>query len=733
MLEDLNTNITSQANISPKRNNEVDSKNKVSFKGNPNAVDHTPVADTYQNQQPVSDSPLRTAAFILPTWYGLNKGTDLFNKACGGQYEKSLMGRLGRFGDRLSASSLANNSVTRKIGSTWANFKVNAQNYIDKHPMLSAMQKTPTAPENSMPKAFMESQNECDIKEATTELEKFIDKTPKSLKESGATKAEIQQLKAKYGTNIFGNIKNEKAAIQEFQLRKLGGDSVVNRILAKEQRIPQIIQAYEQKVAAMAPTDPARNAAMQKLNRLYTMAEDYRGNKLRQLKLNKLGLGGGVLEAVKAEPLMHAATVETALERGAAAAPKLSRHANKLKAISAPATKLGRFLPKMAKLGMRGLTFGGGLINTAFVAFPLASSIKNAFDAPKDKKAGTLAEGVVDALSWVVSMPLALMGMHSVNGLKNTGLSKDQYKLFKDELKAFNLRAKNGGFASLAEWTAEKARIEALKDVAGPQSKLTKFFKGVGKALSVGLEQFTPYKESTANLTGAAKRTARIGNLKRMMPNFLRNCAGYPLRFALYMFAFAPVVDKLMSLATKAIFGEAYDPEKVKEEQAKEAERLAQLYPGPRFLPNPEAVKGLDAVDVNSLSNNNLIKQKLLGVKPDDTQQNPVNQPFNAAPATMVSGEPFMPPTFPQQNGSNPNQNVVINNQNGQNDPNVSVNDNVPRSYVPTVDLNAPLPYHNPLEDPNQPKNYQVAQNMLNKASQTMADLDKYIANGYRD
>ena len=79
------------------------------------------------------------------------------------------------------------------------------------------------------------------------------------------------------------------------------------------------------------------------------------------------------------------------------------------------------------------------------------------------------------------------------------------------------------------------------------------------------------------------------------------------------------------------------------------------------------------------------------------------------------------------------NTNVVINNQNGQNDPNVSVNDNVPRSYVPTLDLNSPLPYHNPLEDSNQPKNYQVAQDMLNKANQTITDLDKYIANGYRD
>ncbi len=725
MLEDIKNSINTQANIAPLKGK--DNAQKISFKGNPNAVDSTPTADTYQNQQQ-EENPLRTAAFVIPTWYGLNKASDLFDKGCGGTYEKSIMGRLGKFGDYLSGTKALNNSVTRKIGSAWGSFKVKAQAYIDKHPMLSAMQKTPTEPENQMPKAFLESQNECDLKEATSKLEKFIDKTPKSLKEAGATKDEIDALKQKYGTNIFGKIKNPKAAIQEFQLRKLGGDTVANRILAKEQRLPQIIQWYEQRVSAMDPASPSYSNAIQRLNNLYSQAENYRGNALKKLKLDKLGLGGGVLEAIKADPKAYASTVESALEQGATASPTLSRYVNKLKVMHLPTTKLGKFLPKVAKLGMRGLTFGGGLINTGMVAFPLAMSIKNAFDAPKDKKVGTLAEGVVEAMSWVISMPLALIGMHGINGLKNTGLSKDQYKLFKDELKAFNLRAKNKGFSSLAEWTAEKNRIEALKNVAGPQSKLTKFFEGFGKVLSVGLEQFEPYKENTSVLTGAAKRAARFGNIKRMLPNFLRNCAGYPLRFGLYMAVFAPIVDKIMTMGTRAIFGEAYDPEKEKE--AKEAEQSTHPYFGPRLIPNPEATKGLGSIDINTLPDNNLIKQKILGIKPNTQNQTTATQPFNAAPATMVKGEPFMPPTFPQNqnnSGSQPVQHTT------QSDPNVSVNDKIPRSFVPQFDVNAPLPYKNPLEDNSQSKNYTVAENMANKSSQTIADLDKYIANGYRD
>lgn len=723
MLENIRNTISRQDQINQARE-EITSK-QPSFKGRSNPVDNTPATDTYQGQPvPKESSPLRSAAFVLPTWYGLNKSADLFNKSCGGKYEKSLMGRLGRFGDYLAGATLFNNRITRKISSGWSSFKTKAQAFIDKHPMLSAMQKTPTEPENQMPKSFMESQTECDIKEATAELEDFIQKTPKSLKESGATKAEIDALKQKYGTNIFGKIKNERAAIQEFQLRKLGGDNLAQRIISKESRVPDIIRRYEARIAAMSPTDPARTKALERLGRLNEMAGDYRGFKLKDLKIKTLGLGGGVLETIKSNPLAHGATVEAALDKAATAAPKLSRHANKLKALRIPTTKLGKLLPKLSKLGMRGMTFGGGILNTAFIAFPLATSIKNAVDAPKDKKTGTLAQGVMDAMSWVISMPLALLGMHGINGLKNTGLSKSQYKLFKDELKAFNLKTKSGGFATLAEWSAEKARISALKTVSGPQSKFTKFMKGIGEFLSVGLEQFKPFKESTEGLTGAAKRAAKSGNIKRAMPNFLKNCLGYPLRFALYMFAFAPVVDKVLSWGTKALFGEAYEPDKIREEMEKAAQERAQLYPGPKIVPNQEAVKGLENVDINSLSNNNLIKQKVLGVKPDAPQPQPQNQGFNAAPVTMVKGEPFMPPTFPQQN------NTPANPQQAQNS---GSNDTIPRSYVPSVNLNAPLPYNDPMNDPNNPKNYKAAEEILNRSDKLMKDLDKYISNGYKN
>ena len=84
------------------------------------------------------------------------------------------------------------------------------------------MFNTATKPENEMVKGFMKTQTAEDLDEAVKTLNGYIDELPKTLKEAGATKDEIKALKAKYGTNIFGQIKNKKRAIQELQFNRIG-------------------------------------------------------------------------------------------------------------------------------------------------------------------------------------------------------------------------------------------------------------------------------------------------------------------------------------------------------------------------------------------------------------------------------------------------------------------------------------------------------------------------------
>ena len=123
---------------------------------------------------------------------------------------------------------------------------------------------------------------------------------------------------------------------------------------------------------------------------------------------------------------------------------------------------------------------------------------------------------------------------------------------------------------------------------------------------------------------------------------------------------------------------------------------------------------------LNTLSNKNLVKQQILGVKPTDAD--PVQGGYNNVP--------FMPPIQPQQGGNNvpfmpPVQPQAQNPQ--QKDPNISEYDTVERTYVPTLDFNNPIPYADPMTNPNAEKNYNTAQQIADKADRLADDVEKFI------
>lgn len=735
MIEDLRYNSNNnQTSLNGVQNTKQQNFVTPSFKGNPNAVDKTPTADTYQPHltpapEEAPESPLRKVTYLLPTWYVLNKGTQLFDKACGGEYEKSLVGRLGSFGDRISETSLVKNSFVDSVKSHASTVKKNIQGFIDRHPMLSAMDKTPTKPENGMAKTFIETQAEYDSKEAFSKIEDLLKDGPKSLKDAGATKDEIKALKQKFGTDLFGRIKNKDAALQEYQLTKLGDANILTRLESREAAIGKQLEKLQNQLKSLPKGDAKIDGLKKRIKSVKSLKAGYRENTLRNLKLNKLGLNDAAMSAIKAEPAANSALIEKALENGKAYFPKLSEHFNKLKSMHAPKTALGKILPKMAKVGMRGLTFGGGLFNTLFIAWTLSDSIKNTVDAPKEQKVGTAAAGILETLSWVASMPLALGAMHKIGGLQYTGLSKNQVETFRAAKKAFDAKAKAGLFANEAAYKAEKQAVEALKNVAG-QSKFTKAVKGFAKFIGIGLEQYTPFRNNTKGLKFTEKLPIMFKNLGKKMPNFLRNCVGYPLRFGLYMFVFAAAVDKLFSGVTSAIFGKPYDPEEIKEQKAKEAEHLAQLYQGPRMLPNQQAEMAVGTIDLNQLSDENLIKQKVKVLNPaqlggqGQTTTNPQSVQQNPQQPNGNYQQPFMPPVTPNaENGNNGTQVMP----NGQKDPNISEYDTVPRNYVPQIDFNAPVKLSDPMMNPNSERNYNTAQQIGEKADKLGDDVEAFL------
>lgn len=573
------------------------------------SVDTTPQTDTFNKPEEKKGPSMPLVMFL--TWLGLNKTTDMYNKLCtNDDYNKTIVGRMGNFGDKIApkiGKSKTYTSLMAHIGS----FKSSIKNYINSKPMLYAMFNTATKPENEMVKGFMKTQIAEDVDEAVRTLNGYIDELPKTLKEAGATKDEIKALKAKYGTNIFGQIKNKKRAIQELQFNRIGA-------------APNFIDTLGNDKELIKKT-------------------------LQEMKVKHLGLEPDTYKDVLANPSKNLKIIREACKRGGKNAKaffgryswipglgfftkrstNLSMSYNKLSTEFNHTTKLGKALAKSSKLFMRGLTFGGGRIGSIMVAFGLGTAICNAFKAPKEQKVGTAVAGGVEAVSWIASMPLAVSIMHGVNGLANTGLSKMQVGRYRVALRNFNKQVAAGVFKDEAAYKTALDAVNKLREVKVPQGKITKGLSKLGHFLSIALENPKPFQEATKTLKGGAKMSAIGRNIKRYLPLIGKNAVGYPLRFALYALVFSPIVDKVISSATSAIFGKPYEPEET--EEGKEAEKneqqtttqpqsnpeMPQSPINPSSKPNsPQPFQGnpnARPLDIYSLPDENLIKQAVLG------------------------------------------------------------------------------------------------------------------------
>lgn len=582
------------------------------------SVDTTPQTDTFD--KPAEKKGPSTPLVMFLTWLGLNKTTDIYNKLCtNDDYNKTIVGRMGNLGDKI-APKIGKSKIYTSFMGHFGAFKTSVKNYINSKPMLYAMFNTATKPENEMVKGFMKTQQAEDLSEAANTITGYLDELPKTFKEAGATKDEIKSLKAKYGTNIFGQIKNKKRAIQELQFNRIGAAHNFIDTLGND----------KEKIAET----------------------------LKEMKIKHLGLNPDNYEEVLKNPEKNLTAIREACKRGGKNAKaffgryswipglgfftkrstNLSMSYNKLSTEFKHTTKLGKALAKSSKLFMRGLTFNGGKIGSIMVAFGLGTAICNAFKAPKEQKVGTAVAGGVDAISWIASMPLAIKMIHAVSGLSNTGLNKTQVEAYRNALKAHNAKVDSYAFADETACNKSIENLNKLKKnlknvAAGPQGKFTKAMRKLGSFIGIGLELPKTFKEP---IGFSSKGISALGrNIKRIPFSMIgKNAIGYPLRFALYALVFSPIVDKVISSATSAIFGKPYEPEEPKEgeegnaadntqqpqqvpSQPQETPKMPQtpITPGTRpnspqpFHGNPNA----KPLDIYNLPDENLIKQAVLG------------------------------------------------------------------------------------------------------------------------
>ena len=258
-----------------------------------------------------------------------------------------------------------------------------------------------------------------------------------------------------------------------------------------------------------------------------------------------------------------------------------------------PKSALGRFLNKYMNIVLEGATnrVAGGKIMVLMQAFYFADVLYKSMKADGvGEKLKSFAERFTEMIAFFACMPMAIKLMHSIGGLQYAGMTKEQVELYRQHLKAHNMKAMSGGFANKIEWKVSKDKlVEELN--AGVKNPITKLFKRIGRIVTVGLEQIRPYDKTDIGVMKDGVKTYRKGVWNKLKdlwrhPKFgIKQMAGYPMRIGIGMMIIMPFLGKLAVKGSHLLFGKPKNSlldegkEKPQEQQQPQSVQQTQLPP----------------------------------------------------------------------------------------------------------------------------------------------------------
>ena len=491
---------------------------------------------------------------------GLSIGIDAFDRSCNKEYSKSIVGKAAKFGDKIEKSKLIQSNPVQKvlggIKEGWGRIKKTAM----KNDIISAMVKTPSRPENSMPKdelkhsnfrvvsQFKELARDIGLTDADAEIKKSWNplngtsggkKKILSWKDWDLTNDEIKYLKDSFGEKDLSKVSKEVLG-DRIKLKRAGlAESEISEILAKADSSKLVREKLLEK--------GGRDAAwMEKVLKDETgaCADEVRDfcKKLEGQRINKSWCKIPVLSKLFSNV------------RGT------NSVANRLSSMSDGAkTSTGRFMSKLLQKFHRGITFGGGkFMVLLFVGPMMVEALLNTKKADKKEKVGTLVSGMIEPATWVFTFPLILRFMHSYGGIQYAGMSPEKVAEYRNEIEKFNKRVDDKEFKDFKSYnTAKKelkTKLKSLRHVEN-QGVFTSIMRKISHITKCDLEKINSYKNGNA-----------IGNIIRKIPNTLKNITfGYVGRFGLFMMAFMPFLDKVIKKGLNTVFGKSYDQYKEEE------------------------------------------------------------------------------------------------------------------------------------------------------------------------
>jgi hypothetical protein len=545
-------------------------------------------------------------ASTLGTWALINAGMDRVCHKMGGEYNNSLLGKIGAFGDKI-----ANKSVGKRIENfaRWADIKL--YKLSKKSKIVYSLRNHSTRPEWNMVKTmgsglmgFLTTEAESNV------LEEFLNpisaRPSKTLGIPRGARNHFIKLE-NYGLSsndinafmdsVKGKTFEEQAiALQKKELELLGADTRVIsstarggltklQDLAKDLKAQKLgLKDFKEFESLKGKLLESPDKALKMLDKIATEHPNWKVSILRQNNGKLSGINNALRGRTVSFSELRNKYIAT-LGKG-----------NK--------TRLGKFLPKAFAWLTEGTTmrFAGGKIGALFQAYIFGDMLVHIFKAPAGEKIKTAAERLVNDFSYFIAMPIGVLAMHKIGGFKYAGLDKKGVEKYRKAVEIFNRNRDNGVYQNKAAYKLAKSKIKGLLNTKGIKNPITKLLQKCGTLINIGNERIKPFKSvKTMNM-----------NWFRTLKN--SNIIGAPLRFIIPMMLISPLIAKTATKLAHAIFGRptnsVLDEDKEEETKVDDQNKNQEVPFNGQEQPQKVAT---EPVDPNTFGESNLIKQAVNG------------------------------------------------------------------------------------------------------------------------
>lgn len=490
---------------------------------------------------------------VLGTWIGMSWFMNKYNEACSGNYENSLLKKATDYGDKVQNSKLVQSSVIQKVLNIFKTAEKKGGNVVENNSVLRAMRDTPSMPELSFVKSQMFNLKQEVVQDFNkiTETLKLSSDGFAHLKDLGLTGSEKEMLKQAFNVDSLSKVSEEKAS-NYLLLKRLGkSEKEIQKILSAGDR-----SSYLTKQQILKEMGLTSKEVVEIKNDMFGKYID-KVQKATKKAGNRVIIGGGHYNwmGILTKPFERTIGCDEI-------------H-NKLYSLSKEngSTATGRFMSRSMQTVHRCFTFGQGkLASLIFIAPLLVEAAVNASKADDDQKVGTIASGLIETTSWIVTWPLAVRLLHRLGGIQYAGMSKNQVEEYRKVLNSFNSRTKaqieidgvkvenKNMFKTKSEYDiAKQATKKKLAEISKVENQgfFAKFARKIGRFLTLDLETFKGCNSGNF-----------LQNISSKMPNVFKNIVGVPLRIGIFALLAMGLLDGSISLICRKIFGKPYDAEK---------------------------------------------------------------------------------------------------------------------------------------------------------------------------